>query len=365
MNIADVKIGARHRKDLGDVAALAESIRAEGLLQPIGVTPDNELVFGTRRLTACRDHLGWTEIDARVVNVSSIANGEYAENEMRKDFTVSERVAILESIERKKLGDNQYGLQNFATLNEAAKLAGFGNRETARQATIVINDGAPELVEAVDKGEIAISTGAIIAKAPKEKQREVVQKKRKVRTPPDKEPKGKAARPRKETEPKESNGRATPQLDKARAIIRPLMLAGKSMNSHTLQEEHGISHALFDSAKTAERARLETFDELGVSVDDPRRQRPFGPYKKPEVMVGVKTLTELFVPLFDEVKDQSKRHVARLDRASLRIVASRGHRLLKGWANDDAEVLRLLSRIAPGEESDEEEVADGPTLPAG
>ncbi len=69
-----------------------------GLLQPIGITRDNQLVFGERRLLACRDHLGWTMIPARVVDVPSIVSGEYAENEIRKDFSPSEQVAIKRAV---------------------------------------------------------------------------------------------------------------------------------------------------------------------------------------------------------------------------------------------------------------------------
>jgi hypothetical protein len=59
-------------------------------LHPIGVSPDGQLVFGERRLLACRDLLGWTEIPARVVNLRSIVEGECHENGVRKDFTPSE-----------------------------------------------------------------------------------------------------------------------------------------------------------------------------------------------------------------------------------------------------------------------------------
>ena len=104
MEINQITLGERHRKDMGDLATLADSIKTEGLLQPIGVTPQDDLVFGYRRLVACRDILGWTAIDARVVNVTSIGAGEYAENEMRKDFTVSERVAILKALEIRRPG---------------------------------------------------------------------------------------------------------------------------------------------------------------------------------------------------------------------------------------------------------------------
>ena len=85
--IASIKLGCRHRKDLGDLRALARSIREEGLLQPVGITEDGELVFGERRLLAVRDYLKKKTVLARVVRVSSITAGEYAENELRKDFT--------------------------------------------------------------------------------------------------------------------------------------------------------------------------------------------------------------------------------------------------------------------------------------
>src|SRR5262249_33748710 len=42
--------------------------------------------------TRCRDILKRKTILARIVDVSSILTGEYHENEVRKDFTPSERV---------------------------------------------------------------------------------------------------------------------------------------------------------------------------------------------------------------------------------------------------------------------------------
>jgi hypothetical protein len=104
IKIASITIGFRHRKDKGDLTTLGESIRQEGLLQPIGVTERHELVFGERRLLAVRDILKKRTILARIVNVCSILAGEYHENEVRKDFTPSERVAIARAIEGESEG---------------------------------------------------------------------------------------------------------------------------------------------------------------------------------------------------------------------------------------------------------------------
>jgi len=59
--ITDITIAFTPRQDLGDLDGLAASIRRWGLLQPVGVTADNMLVFGLRRLRACQ-LLGWETI---------------------------------------------------------------------------------------------------------------------------------------------------------------------------------------------------------------------------------------------------------------------------------------------------------------
>jgi ParB/Sulfiredoxin domain len=91
-------VGERARRDLGDVASLAESIEQLGLLHPIVVTSEGELIAGERRLEAFR-LLGRLEIPAHVLDLENIVSGQQAENIDRKDFTPEERVAIGEKIE--------------------------------------------------------------------------------------------------------------------------------------------------------------------------------------------------------------------------------------------------------------------------
>jgi ParB family transcriptional regulator, chromosome partitioning protein len=64
--IADIVIGTRHRRDMGDLSALAASIEDIGLLNPITVDENGRLLAGARRLAACK-LLGWTEISVNVV----------------------------------------------------------------------------------------------------------------------------------------------------------------------------------------------------------------------------------------------------------------------------------------------------------
>lgn len=72
----EIIIKDRYRKDLGNLDELTESIQSYGLLQPIGINNEKELVFGYRRLRAC-EKLGNEEIEANIVDVPSIIEGEY------------------------------------------------------------------------------------------------------------------------------------------------------------------------------------------------------------------------------------------------------------------------------------------------
>lgn len=187
LKIADIKVGKRHRRDMGDLTSLADSIRQEGLLQPIGVTDKLELVFGERRLRAHQEILKRKTILTRIVDVPSVVSGEYAENEIRKDFTPSERVAIGKAIERQvgnrqgKRTDKQLRGKipevspGKRTREIAAEKAGFGNDKTYRQATKVVNNGTPKLIQAMDEGRVSISAASILVDADFEEQEAVLE----------------------------------------------------------------------------------------------------------------------------------------------------------------------------------------------
>lgn len=90
--IEDVIVKRRVRKDNGDIAALAESLRRFGLINPILVTKKNVLLAGRRRLEAARS-LGWRTINAIVVDARDDITRlelEMEENLQRSDFTQDE-----------------------------------------------------------------------------------------------------------------------------------------------------------------------------------------------------------------------------------------------------------------------------------
>lgn len=178
-----IEIGDRHRRDMGDIEALAANIGQLGLLQPIGVDEHFHLIYGARRFDACTLILEWKTVPCVVVKMKSLLAGEYAENEFRKQFTPSERAAIGKAIEA-ELGDrrgrpsekaeNSPALPKGETRDIAAKRAGFGSSFTFEQAKTVADRGAPELQQAMDKGKVSIAAAAVIASQPKAEQKRIV-----------------------------------------------------------------------------------------------------------------------------------------------------------------------------------------------
>ena len=98
MPIEKNSAGDRIRRDLGDIAALAESMAEMGLLHPVVINTNSRLIAGLRRIRAAQE-LGWTEIPVNIVDLDAIVRGEFVENACRKDFTPSEAVAIKRVLE--------------------------------------------------------------------------------------------------------------------------------------------------------------------------------------------------------------------------------------------------------------------------
>jgi ParB-like chromosome segregation protein Spo0J len=91
--IDEIRVGTRRRKDFGDINLLAESINELGLIQPIVVDADLNLVAGERRLRACRDVLKWQEVPARLYD--SLTEEEHRRIELEEN-TLHKRLSDLE-----------------------------------------------------------------------------------------------------------------------------------------------------------------------------------------------------------------------------------------------------------------------------
>lgn len=95
--VDSIRVGRRHRTELGNIDELAASIERDGLLQPITITPDGVLVCGARRLEAIRQ-LGWRKVNVWVRSGISDRLGhllaEQDDNVLHKPLTQTEAAAL-------------------------------------------------------------------------------------------------------------------------------------------------------------------------------------------------------------------------------------------------------------------------------
>ncbi|MDR3276274.1 MAG: ParB N-terminal domain-containing protein [Treponema sp.] len=90
--VEDIKVRKRIRKDMGDLGALAESMKRLGQISPITLSKQNELIAGGRRLAAAKS-LGWKTISAVIVDLpEKLSRLEYEveENLYRQDLNDDE-----------------------------------------------------------------------------------------------------------------------------------------------------------------------------------------------------------------------------------------------------------------------------------
>ena len=105
VKIEDIKVKKRVRRDLGDLTALKDSMHRYGLMNPITLNSNYELVAGERRLEAAKS-LGWERINANILdsNVDNIRQleMELEENNQRKEFTDEELMEGYKGLEKLK-----------------------------------------------------------------------------------------------------------------------------------------------------------------------------------------------------------------------------------------------------------------------
>ena len=95
--LADVIVGVRHRKAVGNIQALARSIAETGHLEPILVDAEMRLVDGQRRLLAAQE-LGLAKVPALVIDIEDPLLASVAVDRERKKLTSSEKYAVVEEL---------------------------------------------------------------------------------------------------------------------------------------------------------------------------------------------------------------------------------------------------------------------------
>lgn len=181
------------RKGFGDLLSLMISIRNLGLLHPIGITSNFRLVYGKRRLEACK-RLKWDSIPAVVIRDDKLAfRTQREENVMRRELTAQEMVELTDRItgtsasnpadSNTESGSGDQDCPNLDKPNAttkkhsvqrkddiAAKQVGLGCKSTYRYAQAVVDKGCDQLKDAMNQKKVSISAAAQLAKLPKKEQ---------------------------------------------------------------------------------------------------------------------------------------------------------------------------------------------------
>lgn len=197
VDINKIIVRDRIRKDFGDIQELADDIMQNGLINPPVVNKDYELLAGERRLRACKS-LGWTQIEVRMMDTRDAEhelNVEISENDVRKEFTKSERVDYMKRllrIEQTKAkermsdggGSGESGRQKSDTPKRAdeSTASQFGvSRDTMKkEISIVENKDLLSAEDFANWDEGKLSTNKAFLKV-KNRQKELEEENRKLR----------------------------------------------------------------------------------------------------------------------------------------------------------------------------------------
>jgi site-specific DNA-methyltransferase (adenine-specific) len=127
--ITEIRVDNRMRKMFGNIEELAASLARFGLLQPLVLDAENNLIAGHRRLLAAK-HLGWADIGyERLDAMDPILRKELEleENIRRKDLEWQEEVIGLYKLYQLK--QEKYGEKG----SPLAENGGYGIEEAARE----------------------------------------------------------------------------------------------------------------------------------------------------------------------------------------------------------------------------------------
>jgi N6-adenosine-specific RNA methylase IME4 len=149
---------------------LVADIEVNGLHEPIIIYEDM-ILDGRNRHRAC--------LAANVEPTYTVYQGDdpvsyvISLNLRRRHLDESQRAMVAAKLATLKRGDNQHSPIGETSQARAAQLLNVGKRSVERAAE-VRDHGAPELVQAVERGEVSVSAASDIASQPVEEQREIV-----------------------------------------------------------------------------------------------------------------------------------------------------------------------------------------------
>jgi len=158
---------------------LVEDIREHGQREPVWILDDGRVIDGKHRVKACVE-LG-RSVDARVYHgdEASVEAFVVSLNLKRRHLNESQRASVASRLANLKKGGDRRSeifkgsIDLLKSQSDAAELMGV-SVPSVKRAVAVQRDGTPELIAAVDAGQVSVSAAAEVATLPEDEQREVV-----------------------------------------------------------------------------------------------------------------------------------------------------------------------------------------------
>lgn len=277
--------------------ALRADIQAHGVREPV-IQFEGRILDGRNRYMAARD-LGLefpvAEFDGDAAEALAYV---LSTNLHRRHLTESQRAAVAAKLANMSHGGVRGGQAANLPLDpapvsqaQAAEMLNVSER-SVRDAKKVLNQGAPELIQAVEQGEVSVSAAAAVSVLPKEQQAEAVAEGAKAVKAKAKEAREAKAVP---AVVADSESVSAPEVDKARREIARL-------TSDAIADEIiGLREALAEAqakitALTIERDDLKeklkeaTSDDMGRALGNAQRRADAATGRMNEYMATAKRL---------------------------------------------------------------------------
>jgi ParB-like chromosome segregation protein Spo0J len=150
---------------------LVADIHKNGLLQPV-IMHEGKILDGRNRWRACQ-RLGIPHTEKKFTGEDPAAY-VWAINAVRRQLTASQKALAATKLVTAKAGENQHTPEGASvTRAEAAKLAGTSKRTVDRAKKVMV-EAIPEVVAAVESGELSVTTAERISGLSEQEQMSVM-----------------------------------------------------------------------------------------------------------------------------------------------------------------------------------------------
>jgi N6-adenosine-specific RNA methylase IME4 len=152
--------------------ALVADVREHGVREPV-VLFEGKILDGRNRYRAAQ--AAGVEFDIREFDGDDALKFVVSLNLHRRHLNESQRAMVAAAIATLPRGANQHAQICAPSQDDAAAMLNV-SRRTVQAAAKVVANAAPEIVEAVQQGRIAVSDAAKIASRPQDEQRAIMEK---------------------------------------------------------------------------------------------------------------------------------------------------------------------------------------------